>query len=391
MIRSIRITVAPGAGGRCNPAWLLLAILAAGAAARTANPAAAQTVNRDAQLGETAEASIDASNDAAVQPMRLRLEGAGNLGEALDRLREESDIEFEHAADPALPFDAPATPLTFWQALDTVLDQAGLEVDPYAGGPERLSLIERPAQRRPRLESANYAGVFRFEPTSVTARRLLNQPRLSGLNLGVELSWRPTMTPIGLTVPVRELTGTFSNGEPVKPQTTEQHIEISAVAERPFSECFLPLELPAGHPQCITTLRGNVQAMLPGERHAFEFPLAQIGAEQKRDRVTVRLQQVRPVEENTYEVRLSVQLDQAGRALESHRRWIFQNPVFVRDRFGQRIESSGWDLYQQTESRVALGYRFQLDSPVGANLIYQTPTSVIEDEIAFELDDIPLP
>ncbi|WP_372894509.1 hypothetical protein [Stieleria sp.] len=322
--------------------------------------------------------------------IRIRLGDVTTLGEALEVISRESEIEFEHSADESLPIQSSSAPLSFWHAVDLVLDQTNLDINHYGGDRETLQLVPRQETRQSRVDSAAYSGVYRIEPTAVSARRVFNQPGQSGLNLSMEITWQPGLTPIGLTIPVAQLSGKLDDGQSLKPQTTENTIDIAANSELAFSEFYLPLELPTESPTRIESLRGTIQSLLPGKRHTFELPLTEVGSNQNVDAMTVTLERVQR-NGALYEIRFSVELKDADRALESHRQWIFQNPVYVRDAEGNRVENLGYELYRQTESGVDMGYLFEIDKLEGAKLIYESPTSVVRNEVDFVLQDIVLP
>lgn len=337
---------------------------------------------------KTALMSLKAKTQS--EAIRIRLGDAKTIGDALEVISRESEIEFEHTVDESMPFQSSDAPLSFWNAIDLVLDQAKLDINHYGSDRETLQLIDRPEERLSRVDSAAYSGVYRIEPMSVSSRRVFNQPNQSGLNVSMEITWQPGLTPIGLTIPVAKLSGELDDGQSIKPQTTEQTIDIAANSELAFSEFYLPLELPVDSPNKIRTLRGTIESLLPGKRHDFELSLTDVGSKKTVDAMTVKLERVQPNGE-LYEIRFIVELEDADRALESHRQWIFQNPVYVRDAQGNRVENLGYELFRQTESSVGLGYLFEVDQLEGAILVYQSPTSVVRNQVEFVLQDIALP
>ena len=109
------------------------------------------------------------------------------------------------------------------------------------------------------------------------------------------------------------------------------------------------------------------------------------------DEMTVSLDSIRQNNE-LYQLVISVELENAGRALESHRQWIFENNLFLKRKDGSRVEHLGYEVLQQTESGVSLSYLFDLDGgPESLSLVYQSPTSVSSNEVKFQLKEIPLP
>lgn len=328
--------------------------------------------------------------ETSAQSATVDLGDAATLGDALEAISRDSGIEFDIDADASLAITTTATPLPFWHALDLVLDQASLDINFYAGDQNTLKLVGRAPDRPSRVDSAAYAGVYRIEPTAVTSRLSLDNPTLSALNISVQIAWEPRMTPIGLTLPIDQLSAKLDDGAKLKPQESGDTIDVATNADIAFSEFFLPMQLPAGQPEKIESLTGLVRALLPGKKQTFELPLSQSGAPQTIDAMTVTVESVRP-NGPLHEVRVGVELKDADRSLESHRHWIFENQVFIRRKDGSRADHLGYEVYRQTNSGVGIGYLFDLGLPEEATLVYQSPTAVIPSEVSFVIQDIPLP
>jgi len=330
-------------------------------------------------------------DEVETKASQIRLDKVSNLGEALEAISRGSGVEFEHNADPAMPVNPVASSLSFWHAVDLVLDQAKLDVNFYGGDSETLRLVPRGPERPSRVDSAAYVGVYRIEATSVASRRNLRQSDLSGLNVAIEISWEPRLTPIGLTLPVSQLSGKLDDGAVLMPQDSGETIDVATNGEIAFSELYLPMKLPAGQPTTIESLSGEIKALLPGEKKTFEISLAEPNGKKKIDAMTVQVEDVRrngPL----HEIRVAVELDQAGRSLESHRYWIFENQAFIRLKDGSKAQHLGFEVYRQTESGVGIGYLFDLgDAANESTLVYRSPTAVIPNEVPFVIQDIPLP
>lgn len=328
--------------------------------------------------------------ETSAESASVDLGNAATLGEALEAISRDSGIEFDIDADPSLAITTTGTSLPFWHALDLVLDQASLDINFYAGDQNTLKLVGRAPERPSRVDSAAYAGVYRIEPTAVTSRLALDNPTLSALNISVQIAWEPRMTPIGLTLPIDQLSAKLDDGAKLKPQESGDTIDVATNADIAFSEFFLPMQLPAGQPEKVESLTGLVRALLPGKKQTFDLPLSQSGTPQTIDAMTVTVESVRP-NGPLHEVRVGVELKDADRSLESHRHWIFENQVFVRRKDGSRADHLGYEVYRQTNSGVGIGYLFDLGLPEEATLVYQSPTAVIPSEVSFVIQDIPLP
>ncbi|MCG8650836.1 MAG: hypothetical protein MI861_13440, partial [Pirellulales bacterium] len=321
----------------------------------------------------------------------IDLSQVSTLGEALEAISRDSGIEFEHEADESVAITPVAAPLSFWHAVDLVLDQASLDINFYGGDSSTLQLTQRAPNRPSRVDSAAYAGVYRIEPTSVTSRRVLNNPDLSALNISVEISWEPRLTPIGLTLPVAQLAGKLDDNAALKPQESGDTIDVNTSSELAFSEFFMPMQLPAGQPQKIDALSGIIRALLPGKQQTFELSLNKPSDKKTIDAMTVQVEAVRK-NGPLHEIRVGVSLEDADRSLESHRHWIFENEIYIKRNDGSRADHLGFEVYRQGESGVGIGYLFDLGGALDeATLVYQSPTAVVPSEVPFVIQDIALP
>jgi hypothetical protein len=343
------------------------------------------------RLARVRKALMSSKTQKQSSAITIRMNDVENLGEALESISRDSGVEFEHNADEFQAIDSVATPLSFWHALDLVLDQANLDINFYGGDRGVLALEPRAEGRPSRVDSAAYAGVYRIEPTSVNSRRVLNQPSQSGMNVAMEISWEPRMTPIGLTIPIDQLAGKLDDKSDVEPQESGEKIDIATNADLAFSEFYLPLELPPGRPGTIKSLSGSIKAMLPGKTHTFELPLKDANPKKTIDALTVQVEEIRK-NGPLHEIRVGLQLVDPDRSLESHRHWIFENPLYVKLKDGSRAEHLGYEAYRQAKDGVGIGYLFELgDSYEEATLIYESPTAVVNNEVDFVIQDIKLP
>ncbi|WP_236624679.1 hypothetical protein [Rhodopirellula sp. SWK7] len=348
-----------------------------------------------------------------IETTTVKMQDASNLGEALEAISLASGVEFDLESS-GVPIDEsrvirpPSAPMGFWQAVDLVLDQTELDINFYAGDRERLALVPRAAERMSRVDSAAYAGIYRIEPTMVTARRVLGAPAQNGLNLTMSISWQPNRTPIGLSIPIAEVAGKLDNGIDLKPQTTGDRIDIATSGEIAESQFYLPMQLPArrfdfkagdgpkdnvkSDASEITRLSGQITALLPGKRRRFSLLLSDAAPSQTFDAMTVSIEAMRETDP-LHEIRVGIELVGAGRSLESHRQWIFENEVWVQLADGTRKDHLGYEVYRQTGTGVGIGYLFDLGGmvPAGAQLIYESPTSVRKNEVPFVVNGIPLP
>jgi hypothetical protein len=323
--------------------------------------------------------------------IRIRLNDVSTLGEALEAISRDSGTEFEYDGDESVAVSPVDAPLSFWHAVDLVLDETNLDINFYGGDQGVLQLVPREDERPSRVDSAAYAGVYRIEPNLVTSRRNLSQPSLSGLNVSVEISWEPRLTPIGLTIPIAQLTGRLDDDQILRPQESGETIDVATSSEIAFSEFYLPMKLPAEQPNNIEALSGIIRALLPGKQQSFELALKEQNAKLKIDSMTVQVETVRK-NGPLHEVRVGVSLEDADRSLESHRHWIYENEVYMVRKDGSRADHLGFEVYRQAKSGIGIGYLFDIgDTVEESTLVYKSATAVIPNEVPFVIQDITLP
>ncbi|MEM9826588.1 MAG: hypothetical protein AAF958_08365 [Planctomycetota bacterium] len=350
----------------------------------------AEATGRIERIREALQKQVSRA-EARTEAVVVRLSGVTTLDEALEAISRDSGIEFEYSADASSPITPIAAPLSFWHAVDLVLDQAKLDINFYGGDRETLSLVQREAERPSRVDSAAYTGVYRLEPLSVTATRSLQSPSQSSLNVTMQIAWQPGLTPIGLTIPTQNLIGRMDDGQILKPQVDGGSIEVVASADLASSEFYVPMQLPAGTPEKISAISGVLRATLPGPVKTFELPVVGGERSKKLGAMTVEIEDVRPAGD-LQAIRLLVQLDDASDALESHRQWIFENEIYIRDAEGKRLDQLGYEVYRQSPDSAGVAYLFSLEDDLNQyKVFYRSPTSVQPNEVAFVIQDIDLP
>jgi len=291
--------------------------------------------------------------------------------------------------DPALKASFDKT--LFWHALDQVLDQAKLTV--YSFGEDKaVTLRPQIAAQPPRCGRAHYQGPFRFEPTSVEARRDLRDPAQQSLSVVLEVAWEPRLAPISLQLPLDRLEAVDENGNRLPVDGRQAEWEIPVTPESMAKDLRIPLALPPRSVKQIAQLKGTMTALIPGKVETFRFENLE-GAKDVEKRVagvTVILEGVRK-REKIHEVRVRVRFDDAAESLQSHRTWIFDNEVHLEGPDGKPIAWGTYETTRRTENEVGVAYFFDLEKLAGHTLVYKTPGAILSAEVPFEIKEIPLP
>jgi len=280
----------------------------------------------------------------------------------------------------------------FWEALDRVLDEAGLTVYPY-GQKGAIAVVNRPDTERERGSRAAYSGPFRIEATTVTARRDLRNPQTRWLQVALEVAWEPRLVPIAISQRLSDTEAVDENGRSLAGDTEGVVLEARVDPNATATELKIPLALPSREVKQIAKLRGTLTAMVPGRIETFRFGDL-MTAKDRSVRIagaTVILEQVRR-NNQVWEVRMRVRYDEAGKALESHRAWILHNEAYLEGPDGKPIANAGCHPTRQTENEVGLSYLFSLDDPPeNHTFVYKTPGLIVSRQFAYEFENIDLP
>ncbi len=336
---------------------------------------------------------------AAAEATRVTLKGEMPLSEALAALAKQSGnkiVDFrerfgQQAPDPAVKADFQEVP--FWNALDDLLDQAGLTVYNFSGEPGTVAIVSRGSSELSRADRATYSGLFRFEGISLIARRDLRDPDSDSLRLTLEVAWEPRVSPIVLQLPLESIQAVDENGQTIPVDTGPAQLEIPAEMGIPATEIQVPLKLPDRQSRKIASLQGRLQALVPGRVQEFTFEdLKDAKAvEQRAAGVTVTLEQVRK-NLDLYEARVRVRFDQASNALESHRNWVYNNEAYLLDPEGERVDHAGMQATLQRDDEVGVAYLFDREQGIeGCKFVYKTPVVIVSMPVGYQLKDIPLP
>lgn len=290
----------------------------------------------------------------------------------------------------------------FWEAIDQVLDEAGLDIYPHSGEPS-LALTARQRGAAPRWAAAAYAGPFRIEAVNINASRNLRRTGIEGLNLQLEIAWEPRLAPIAFSQQLADLEAENENGLPLPMTRVEGSIDLEAPATSQAMEITLPLKLPSRDSRQIASLRGELQAVVPGPVAEFRFndldkfdkPVTQ-----QRGAAAVTLVGVRE-SGGLWEVEMRLRIEGAegdggsDNAFASHRGWVFNNKSLLVTGDGEEVEDAGLENTMQRGNEIGVLYPFVLPDGVetleGMTWVYRTPTAVLRFPVEYELNHIPLP
>ena len=328
----------------------------------------------------------------------VTLQGEMRLSEAFKAIEKQTGnlmIDYREqfggeGGDPKVKASFDKTP--FWQAVDDILDQAGLTTYAY---PEKdgVAAITLPDGELPRRKRpVSYAGAFRLEALELMSRRGLRSSGDRQMQLQLEVGWEPRLDPISIQHQLTDIQAIDENGNMLELDGDEETRELPINAGDLTAELMFPFKLPDRKVKTIASLKGKLLAMVPGRIETFRFDdLTLKNVEQRKAGVVVVLDQVRK-NADVWEVRVLVRFDKADGALESHRGWIFSNECYLETPNKERIENDGFETTRQTGQEVGMAYLFDLEKgPKGLKLVYKTPSVVSLVPIEYELKNLELP
>ena len=281
----------------------------------------------------------------------------------------------------------------FWTGIDKILDQVELAIYPYSGE-EALGVIQREQGAASRAKQASYVGPFRIEPINVVTERNLRNPTEQGGRIELEIAWEPRLRPIAITQSTDALKITAADGSLVQIGDEQKQFTVEAQPGSHATELYIPFELPPRSITKLSTLRGELSALVPGEIAEFRFEdlSPKKPTEQQRAGVKVVLNLVRK-NQHLWEIHMRLCVESDETDLESHRGWVFQNLTYLQNKQGEMIDHVGFETTMQSKKEIGLAYLFDLpDDQIGDyTWVYHTPAAMVRMPINYELKDIALP
>ena len=283
--------------------------------------------------------------------------------------------------------------VSFWHALDRVLDQAGMTLYNYAGVPGAIAVVSRDVGQSYNTQRVVYNEIFRLEATRVEAVRNLRNPDHHSLRLGLEVIWEPRIVPIGFHQRLDKLKAVDPQGNPLTVDSRQGQIEVPIQKNVSALEMEIPLQLPDRSVRKIDSLRGNFVAMVPGPVEPFSFVNLSSArdVEKRKARVTVVLIGVR---KNTdlHEVQILVRFEKTDGALDSHYSWIYDNGAFLIDGDGKKKNHDGLAASRRGPDEFGFSYKFVLDRKLDEySFVYETPVDIVQLPVDYVFSDIELP
>lgn len=334
---------------------------------------------------------------AVTNPSKVQLSGKLSLAQTLLAIRKQTGNVVEATVpDELLEQELlwQDQPIEFWNALERVLAEYHLAVDPYASQPQSLTLVEA-KQNKPEpgdQPPSTVANVLRCELTRIDATRNFLNPELNRMSLGLVVRWEPRLRPISIDIPQASLKIVDESDKAW--QAADSDTVFYGLVQPEIPELEFSLEQPLIDRQVkgLKSLSGVLCAVLPGRIENFEFRgIGNVPADtsQTKGGATVTYDGLLKLDD-LFGARIALSFSEENNALESHQSWAYQNECFLETADGRRINSIGTETYQQENSRLGVMYLFP-EFPADAKLVYRTPAVIVKVGIPFQLKGIKLP
>lgn len=393
-VRSLLREIRDGSAAEANAAEAKLLELGPKILEQLPLPTDDMSANVKQRLARVREQLQKLHAESIAVPTTVTLSGKMKLSEALNKIEEQTGNHIFFYQDAEVgdrEFDFNAEGKDFWEFMDGIMDDASLTTYGYAPEPG-MALMTRAETEVPRKDRiSTISGPFRVEATEVIAQRSIRNSSNRRMEITLNLAWEPRLRPIVVEMPYSGISVKDQNGESIV--TSGMGQPTVEVGEDTSAEFQLPLELPPRSATEIGELSGSFNLLVPGRTETFEFTNLDKGerVEQRSSGVTVVLDRVRK-NGDVWEIRVLLRFADAEGALQSHRNWVYNNPVRLIGADGKELEPDSQEIVRRTEEEVGMGYYFDLpNGPAGYKLTYKTPTMIMALPVTFTLRGIPLP
>ena len=340
-----------------------------------------------------------ASAQSSQEASRVTLSGRMKLSAALEALQKQTtnrvvDYRDRYAgtqSDPEVQVDFEEVP--YLQALDGILDQAGLKLSLFSGEAGVLAIVNREAGELPSPGRVAYDGPFRVAATRITASYALGNPRDRGLLLGIVVIWEPRAVPMTFRFDPARIEAVYDDGTTATFRENARAFSVPVQEAVAGVELEFPFILPPRKRTKIVSLKGKLTSSLPGGRTklVFEDLSETQGSPTRVGNLTLAVQRARR-DGRLVDIVLVIKFDSVDDPLSTYRGWVFQHPAALVDSQGTQHEYVGLETMVQRDDTLALAYKFEVGAALNKlKLVYDVPSSVTLQELSFELNDIELP
>lgn len=335
-----------------------------------------------------------------LQPTRLSLITAGSDLKSVfadvekqtgNKLVDET-ARFRDAGEP-LSWNFSLSDREFWPLMDKFFDAALLEPlnDSSADG---FPVGRRYEGMTPRFGDAIYVGPFRLEVTQVSSHldnRVIGDHRAT---VELEIAWEPRLHPLMFSQAIGDLKLMADEKTPISVPESHGELSVEVPTESHAVKLQIPLQLQGQQVGAISSLKGRIKTLVATNTPEFRFDKLDKAKNvtQTDGGVTVVLEQVRE-NQGLCELHMRVEFDEKLPAQVAQGSWNFQNPTYLENAAGEKLEHAGFESTMQTTRKLGLAYYFDVPAEILAEYtwVYSTPAAIVEVPIEFELKNVALP
>jgi len=295
--------------------------------------------------------------------------------------------------------------LTFWEAVDEILDAAGLALECDTGPPPAAAAALRITAGGDRADGPHVAaGPVRVAVADV-------EPAGRGARVTLRLAFEPRLEPLLVRLPARSIVAEGPAGEAMPAAQRAAVVEATVPRGRRWLDLPVRLSASAVPLESLAMLRGTLEIWLAGLDHGFRFPgvRPQVGALPPPQRVAaaeVRLLECAAAGDRL-SVRASITYDAPSEALASHHTWLASRPLeaFAADdgaaggprRAARRLEPIEQRVEVRSDRGLTAAASFAL--PRGGagghvqevEIVWTLPTAIHQVPVDFAILGVPLP
>ena len=285
---------------------------------------------------------------------------------------------------------------TYWQAIDSVMSRAKLDLVHRNGA---TTLIARDNRKTDR--SIALSGPFRVTATTATPKPIPDSDRQL---LPVRLSWmaEPRLRPLYLVCRPANFraTGRFDDDrtKSLDPRSPEATLELPLEGSDPDLQLRIDFQTPGDQIPREIQLAGTADVWLAAGSQEFVFqgPVAAKPVVHRRAGIAVVLTSIRhtPANGDRFDATfgITVQYESGGPAFESHRLWMLYNrahlvPTSSSDK--KPVRQVAYDRFETLrlgDGTAELAYHFKnlKGQPRDWRFVYQAPTQIIKIPVPLE-------
>ncbi|MBX3416705.1 MAG: hypothetical protein KF851_03805 [Pirellulaceae bacterium] len=334
------------------------------------------------------------------QSSKVTLTGTKDLDQVLEQIKKQTGnaISAVQVGDGSVDVECDWTEQEFWKVIGEILKKNKLTIDKYSGDgqeivlvPKRVSGLQNVDQAADRFQPImSFGGIIAMEVERVDSSLVISNPELSSTSIEVTVRWEPRLQPVEIDIPYSEMVLTDDLGTIVA-IPGDGSISFAIPPEFASTEVSIRLPILSLDAKRIKSLEGVCKLRVPGRRERFEFREVDRmapGEWQERASSQVKFQGLRK-NDDLFQLRVELSFLEGSDMLESHQSWAIDNPAYLLDGDGTRINPIGLETYRQSGGALGVGYLF-LEVPEGATFVYETPSTVVSLESSFSLENIPL-